>query len=177
MQWNLFSFFLSNEEPLIELNLNLLETNIVNILILIAILVYAANTSFKETLEDRQLEIIQSIENAQKTAVMATRSYALTRKGFMQSILWLQSWKVFYKKERIQIVESKYKSVKNGFSETFSTSENLINNFEKKAFVSLQRYIVLITASKILRKFLFLTPKEQSKVIEKTILKLGEVNK
>jgi len=55
------------------------------------------------------------------------------------------------------------------------TTESLIKNFEKKAFVSLQRYIILITASKILRKFFFLSEKEQSKLIEVTISKLGEL--
>ena len=41
----------------------------------------------------------------------------------------------------------------------------MIKNFENKAFVSLQRYMVLITASRILRKFLFLSEDEQSKLI------------
>ena len=50
-----------------------------------------------------------------------------------------------------------YKTIKNALTETFKTTENLIQNFENKTFVSLQRYIILITASKILRKFFFLS--------------------
>ena len=57
--------------------------------------------------------------------------------------------------------------------ETFSTTENLITNFENKAFVSLQRYMILVTASRILRKFLFLSESEQSQLIDVTISKLG----
>ena len=63
--------------------------------------------------------------------------------------------------------------VKTGLAETFSTTENLIQNFESKAFLTLQRYILLVTASRILRKFLFLSEAEQAKLIEGTILKLG----
>jgi len=48
----------------------------------------------------------------------------------------------------------------------------LITNFEKKAFLSLQRYILFLTASRILRKFLELSEVEQSKFLEKTISKL-----
>jgi hypothetical protein len=81
------------------------------------------------------------------------------------------------KKDKIEIVESKYNLVKKGLTDTFSTTENLIKNFENKSFVSLQRYMVLITASRILRKFLFLSEAEQSKLIEVTISKLGGFKK
>ena len=67
--------------------------------------------------------------------------------------------------------------VKTGLSDTFSTTESLINNFENKAFITLQQYMIFVTASKILRKFLFLSETEQSKLIEVTISKLGGVKK
>ena len=158
MNWNVFSFFLSEEaEAFIQLNTNFLETNVVNILLLLAILIYANNTSFSVGLENRQKEIIQTIENAQKDVTNASNYYYLAEKGFTQSLFWLQSWKSLYEKDKIEIVESKYNLVKKGLTDTFSTTENLIKNFENKSFVSLQRYMVLITASRILRKFLFLS--------------------
>jgi len=52
-----------------------------------------------------------------------------------------------------------------------------MKNFEKKAFLSLQRYIIFLTASRILRKFLFLSDFEQSKLIEGIISKLGGMKK
>ena len=78
---------------------------------------------------------------------------------------------------KICYVITKYKLVKTGLTNTFSTTENLIKNFENKAFVSLQRYMVLITARRILRKFLFLSEDEQSKLIDVTISKLGGFKK
>jgi F0F1-type ATP synthase membrane subunit b/b' len=172
MNWNLFSFFL-NSEPFIEFNTNILEKNIINILLLFGLLFYANKVSFSGTLEDRQKEIVQTIENAQKDVLNASNYYSLAEKGFTQSLFWLQSWKTLYAKEKVDIVNSKYNSVKNGLTETFSTTENLISNFENKAFVALQRYIIFVTASKILRKFFFLNEKEQAKIIELTIAKLG----
>lgn len=177
MNWSIYSFFLNSEESFIELNPNILETNLINILLLIGLLLYANKVSFSSTLENRQKEIIQAIENAQKDVLNASNYYYLAEKGFTQSLFWLQSWKELYEKEKIEIVTSKYTTVKNGLIDTFSTTENLIKVFEKKAFVSLQRYIVLVTASKILRKFFFLSQKEQSKLIEITISKLGGLNK
>ena len=65
MNWNLFSFLLNSEnEPLIQLNTNLLETNVFNILLLLGVLAYANKVSFSTGLENRQKEIIQTIENA-----------------------------------------------------------------------------------------------------------------
>jgi len=174
MNWNFFSFFLNSEESFIEFNTNILETNVINIFLLFGLLFYVNKVALSVTLEERQKDIIQTIENAQKDVLNASNYYYLAEKGFTQSLFWLQSWKVLYEKEKIDIVNAKYNAVKTGLTETFSTSENLIKNFENKAFVALQRYILFITASKILRKFFFLSEKEQSKLIESTISKLGE---
>jgi len=177
MECNIFSFFMTNEEPFIQLNPNILETNVQNILILLGILVYVNKVSLSVSLEDRQKEIIQTIENAQKDVLNASNYYYLAEKGFTQSLFWLQSWKTLYEKDKIDFVNNKYKLVKSGLEDTFSTTETLIQNFENKAFISLQRYIIFITASRILRKFLFLSESEQSKIIEITISKLGGNNK
>lgn len=173
MEWNFLSFFLNSEESFIQFNTNILETNVINIFLLFGLLFYANKVSFSSTLEDRQKEIIQTIENAQQDVVNASNYYYLAEKGFTQSLFWLQSWKILYEKDKVEIVNSKYNTVKKGLLETFETTENLISNFENKAFVSLQRYIILVTASKILRKFFGLSEKEQSKLIEVTISKLG----
>ena len=179
MTWNSFSFFLNSEEAeaFLQLNPNILETNLVNILILIGLLVYGNKVSFSVSLENRQKEIIQTIENAQKDVLNASNYYYLAEKGFTQSLFWLQSWKALYQKDKIDLVNNKYKLVKTGLLDTFSTTENLINNFENKAFITLQQYMIFVTASKILRKFLFLSESEQSKLIEVTISKLGGTKK
>ena len=177
MTGNFFSFFLSNEEAFLEFNSNILETNVINIAILLGLLIYGYKVSFGPNLETRQKEIIQTIENAQTDVINASNFYSLAEKGFTQSLFWLQSWKVMYQKEKLDIVNNKYLVVKNGLLETFSTTENLITNFENKTFISLQRYILLITASRILRKFLFLSESEQAKLVEITISKLGGIKK
>jgi len=177
MKWDFFSFFLNSEEPFLQLNTNFLETNVVNILLLVGLLVYGYKVSFSVSLDQRQKEIIQTIENAQKDVASASNYYYLAEKGFTQSLFWLQSWKMLYEKDKADLVNVKYKLVKSGLEETFLTTENLVKNFENKAFLSLQRYMIFITASRILRKFLFLSEAEQSKIIEVTISKLGGMKK
>ena len=171
---NLFSFFLNNEEAFIKFNPNFLETNVINILILIGLLLYLNKISFTKSLEERQNQIIQTIENAQKDVVNTSNYYCLAEKGFTQSLFLLQSWKTLYEKDKAITIYNKYKVVKVGLTEIFFTTESLIKNFENKAFLSLQRYIIFITVSKILRKFLSLSEKEQFKFVEVTISQLEE---
>ena len=173
---NFVSFLLNHGESFIEFNTNILETNVINIAILVGLLVYGNKVSFSVGLENRQKEIIQTIENAQKDVVNASNYYVLAEKGFTQSLFWLQSWKALYEKDKVELVNSKYNLVKTGLSESFVTTENLIKIFENKSFLALQRYIIFITASKILRKFLFLSETEQSKLIETKISSLGGKN-
>ena len=108
----LFSFFLNHEEPFIQFNSNLLETNVFNILILLGVLLYANKVSFSKSLSDRQSEIIKVIENAQKDVVNASNYYYQAEKGFTQSLFWLQSWKMLYELEKIDLVDKKYTFVK-----------------------------------------------------------------
>ena len=173
MTWDFVSFFLNSEEAFIELNPNILETNIINIGLLVGILLYANKVSFSVGLENRQKEIVQTIENAQKDVVKASNYYYLAEKGLTQSLFWLQSWKALYEKDKVDLVNTKYQLVKTGLTEAFITTENLVKVFENKSFLALQRYIIFITASKILRKFLFLSETEQSKLIETRISNLG----
>lgn len=174
---NIFSFFLSNEESFLEFNTNILETNAINLLILIGLLLYGNQITIQPGLEKRQKEISQVIENAQKDVLDATKYYFFIDKSSMQNLFWLQGLKELYKKEKKEFIDKKYKIVKTGLLDTFFSTEIFIKNFEKKSFLSLQRYILFLTAGRILRKFLFLSEYEQSKIIETTISKLGGENK
>jgi F-type H+-transporting ATPase subunit b len=173
MNWNFFSFFLNNEEPFLQLNTNILDTNVINIAILVGLLVYGYKSSVGPSLEARQKEIAQTIENAQNDVLKARATYISAEKSYTQSQLWLESWKESYQLEKIEIVTNRYKQIKNALLETFLTTETLVTNYENRSYLSLQKYIVYLTASRILRKFLLLSDLEQSKVIESTITKLG----
>jgi hypothetical protein len=170
---NIFSFFLSNEESFLEFNTNILETNAINLLILIGLLLYVNPIAIQPELKKRQNQISQLIENTQKDVLDANEYYSFVNKNFIKTFFWLHSWKELYKQEKRKFINNKYELVKNGLIDSFLSTEIFIKNFEKKSFLSLQRYILFFAAGRILRKFLFLSEHEQSKIIETTILKLG----
>lgn len=173
------SFPLSNEaagEGGLELNTNLLETNILNLAILIGLLVYGYQSSIKGTLEERRTEIVQSLENAQTDLVNAKDYYRKANEGYAQSLFWLQSWKQTYEAEKLELIANKYKQAKLYLVELFLTTDLLMLNIERKAFLSLQRYILFVASSRILRKFLGLSAVEKSKLIDGVLKTLANQN-
>ena len=172
MNWDLFSFFLNNEEKMLALNSDIFETNVINIAILVGLLIYAYKTNFSVGLADRQKKIIQTIENAQKDVLITSEAYYVAEVAFTQSLFCLQSWKTFYKKEKIHAIQNKYKPIKMGTFDTYVIVNDLMWNSVNKAMASIQRYVLLMTAGRILRSFLALSPEEQSKFIEVILKKL-----
>jgi hypothetical protein len=173
----IFSFLLSHQESIFEINTNILETNLINILILIGILLYANKVAFSATLENRKKEIIQSVENAQKDVKNASNYFFISEKGFTQTLFWLQLWKNLYQNEKIKIINNQYNFSKQIIENNFDISYKLIETTEKKYYIFLQKYFLLIIASRILRRFLLLSNQEQKRMIEAIILKLGEIKK
>jgi F0F1-type ATP synthase membrane subunit b/b' len=164
------SLSFANEEIGLELNPNFLETNIINLAILFGLLIYGFQSSVTENLEKRRHQIIQRLENAQSDLVKASDYYEKASKGYAQSFFWLQSWKTSYEKQKIEIIGNKYKQTKNRLTELFFMTEILMLNVERKTFLALQRYILLVSASKILSQFLCLSSSEKSRLID-SILK------
>ena len=65
MDLNTLSFFI-NDEPLVQLNPNVLESNVQNIVILLGILIYANNVSFSVSLENRQINTFVLSDSSEK---------------------------------------------------------------------------------------------------------------
>jgi hypothetical protein len=167
------SLFSSHEGFFIEWNPNLLETNLINIVILLALLVYTYKASFANTLEKRQQEILQSIENAQQDLSLAQNSYFLAEKDFTQSLLIFYLWQNVYQEKKKAMVLQKYQKIHQDISHLFLMTESLLVTMEEKNSFSLQRYLLLLMGGQILRKFFSLSSKEQQKLIEASLDTLG----
>lgn len=87
------SLLLNSDGSFIHLNPNILETNVQNLVILIGILVYAYNVSFKDALLDREIRIVRTIGIAFSDLLNAFTFYCKSERGSLQNILWLQSWR------------------------------------------------------------------------------------
>lgn len=173
--------FITAQEPLHffnRINTNLLETNILNICILIGLFLYANKLTFLPLLEKRKIEILGQIECAQEDVEKALNYFSFIEKRFYETTLWVQLLRNACIEEKISTSKRKCNMLKVTFSNNFLITESLISNYEKRAFISLQKYVLVLTVSKLVKKFAVLSEKEQLKFFEQALLKLkkGKAN-
>lgn len=120
---------LSHEDIFLKINNNVLETNIINIFFLFLLLFYAYNTSFKSTINQRQIEIIQNIENSQRDFLKALEVYKLSELRSKKLLFYLQFKREQYFKEKKNLIKIKTEYLLNNFFTTISTSESLLIKF------------------------------------------------
>ncbi len=159
-------------QELIEINSNLLETNLINILLLLALLFYVNKTSFSANLAQRQNEISQSLNKIEKDILISLNFYEKTEESIKFAYLYFQEWKILYEKEKINLASAKYQNIKENLEEIFKSTENLFYNFELNSKNNLEKYLILLVSGKLLRKFFFLAKDEKSKIIKEILLNL-----
>lgn len=164
---------LSHHDIFLGINTNILETNIINIFFLFLLLFYAYNTSFQSTIKQRQREIIENIENSQKDFLKSLEIYKLSELKNKKLIFYLEFKRKQYIEEKKKIIKIKTNYLLDTFFTTLSTSESIVINFQIKSLLILQNYILILLATKILRKFYFLSEKDQLKIIDLNINKLN----
>lgn len=159
---------------LIELNPNILETNLINILLLLCLIIYLSKTSFSLSLKERQEEIIQSLNKVEKDISSSLKFYEKNEENFKLTSLYLQEWKNVYEIEKIKIVSLKYENIKENLREIFKNTEALFESFEVNIKANLEKYLILLASGKLLRKFFFLSKEKKSKIIKEIILNLKQ---
>lgn len=72
-------------------------------------------------------------------------------------------------KSKIEFVNTKYNTIKDGVLEAFDTTEKILEAAEVKSLLSLQRILLLVTAGRILRLFLALPKSLKAKLVGDTL--------
>jgi F0F1-type ATP synthase membrane subunit b/b' len=156
----------------IELNTNILETNLINILLLLGLLFYVNKVSFSVSLKERQNEISQNFDKAEKEISLALNYYKEVEQSYQENYLYLELWKKDYESEKVKAIDMKYEGIKKNLKELFLTSKTLVKSFENKNTLSLQTYLIIFTVGKLLKKFFNLSKEEKSNLTKSIILNL-----
>jgi hypothetical protein len=173
MEFPTIPYFLNNNKFFLEFNTNILETNIVNIVLLIIIIYYGIKTTFNLTLEKRKFDIVQTLTLTQEDLLKSNNYYNVCITSVRKNRSLLEMGRISCNKEKLDLVLLKYSTAQQKYSEFFCCTDNLFKNFEKRAFLIMKRYIMLTVAGKILRKFLILSKEEKSQFLEKIVFRLG----
>ena len=105
--WGSF-FSLASEAEGFGLNSDILETNLINIIILIVLLVYVLGNFLKENLASRQEQIINSIEEGEKRLNEANDRLTEAKSQWAQAQIIVEEIKNQTKRTKANLVESEF---------------------------------------------------------------------
>lgn len=162
----------------ISLNLDILETGLINIILLIGILIYSGKDFLTELLEERKTTIITTIENAEQRLNEATYRLNEAQKQLNQSEIVIEE----IKNEKIETkrvlllteADQFKKDLELQISRAFATRKTK----QRQIFLEIKQKIIILLLNATVRRLqeLFESDKKSSKLINKIINNLeGDV--
>jgi len=139
---NIFTVIAENDG--IGLNLDILETGVINILALIGILVFTGKDFLGSILEERRTNIIQSLENAENRFKEADRRLNEAQKQLSQANILISK----IKREAIEsqkiLLQSEISQTKKELALRFSRATTAIRSKERQIFIEIKQQIILL---------------------------------
>lgn len=158
------------------LNLDLFETNIINLSILLVGLFVVIKNFFKELLGSRKAKIVLEIENAETSLSDSNKRYKEARKELSQINMVIESIINQMESTKQVLVQGKVPQIKSELSKKFTIAIGIIRNREEKIFIDVIREIYQKALFRVILKLKKqLGTNEQSSMIEKSIFELGEL--
>jgi F-type H+-transporting ATPase subunit b len=167
-------FTLLAEEESIGLNLDILETGLLNILALVAILIYTGRDFLGSLLEERKTTIVQSVQDAEDRFIEAQKRFKEAQKQLDQANLVIgeiQNETVATKKF---LLESDVSDAKKDLKIRFDRALAAFRSKERQIFLEIkQQIIALVLQRTVIRAQEAFGPKERATAfINETINKL-----
>lgn len=167
--------FLANTES-IELNLDIFETNIINLVVLLGGLFIILKNFFSELLGSRKAKIVLDIETAETSLNDSNKRYIEARKELSQINVVIEGILDQMEITKQSLVSEKVPQIKSELSKKFNVAIGIIRNREEKMFIDIIKQIYNKALSKVILKLKKqLGTVEQAAIIEKTIFELGEL--
>ncbi|CAL8412566.1 unnamed protein product [Dictyota dichotoma] len=167
--------FLTNNES-ITLNLDLFETNVINLAVLLSGLVIIIKNFFSELLGSRKAKIVIDIENAETSLNDSNKRYLEARKELSQINTVIQGILNQMEITKQALVKGKVPQIKGELSKKFNIAIGIIRNKEEKLFIDVIKQVYNKALFKVILKLKTqLGTAEQVTIIEKSIFELGEL--
>lgn len=133
---------------------SIIETNSVNILLLILLLIYVTNTVLKERLNNRQNKILRTAKQLHYDSVFTLKQLTYMHQVFKNSLLYLEARRTVFSKKKIQVINKHYFSSKKLLRKFFLTNRSFIYNFQVRTVFLIKKYYVFLFVYLILRRIL-----------------------
>ena len=167
-------FTLLAENKGISLNLDILETGVINIITLVAILIYVGRDFLGSILETRQKEIVRGVQDAEERLAEANRRLTEAQKQLTQAHVIIGEIKNETITAKKVLLESDADQSKKDLTTRFSRALATFRTKERQVFLEVKQQIIKLvlnrTAARAQETF---GPKEQATLlINETINKL-----
>lgn len=168
------SFILSHETESININTNIFETNLINIVILLVVLVYFLGSFLKENLSSRQEQIISSIQNGEKRLNEAKERLAEAKAQWAQAQIIIEEIKNQTKRSKVNLLESEFDQTNQALSQRFNNLLMILYYREQQVLSSVMKQVSELALKQVTVKLQTpLMEKDQYIIINNKINRLG----
>lgn len=171
-------FILLAEHEGIGLNTDILETGLLNIIVLLAILVYAGKDFLGSALEERKMTILNGVQNAEDRLNEAQRRLNEAKKQLNQANLVISEIRNKTTSTKKLILEAEAFQAQKELKIRFDRALATFNSKERQIFLEIKQEIISLVLTKTVNRVkIAFEPKERAnKLINETINKLeGEL--
>jgi len=168
----IFTLLAENEN--ITLNLDILETGLINIIALIAILVYVGRDFLGSILEERKTDILTSVQDAEERLNEANRRLKEAQKQLSQANVVINEIKAETIATKKALLESDAYQSKKDLATRFNRALATFRSKERQIFLDVKQQIILLVLKRATARAqqTFGPKKRATELINETINKL-----
>nr|YP_010922890.1 ATP synthase CF0 B subunit [Colpomenia sinuosa]WJZ45206.1 ATP synthase CF0 B subunit [Colpomenia sinuosa] len=168
-------YFVSNENFSVSLNTDIFESNIINLILLIAILFVVIKKFLTENLTARKEKIVQGIENAETRLSDSNKRYNEAKKQWAQMDIIIKEINQQMETTKQNVLKLKWDQGKDDLSKKFTTAIVVLRNRENKIFNDVTKEVSKRALNQVVLKLKKQLGKvEQSAIVSLKIKQLGE---
>ena len=158
----------------IRLNLDILESGVVNIVLLVGILVYVGRDFLGSSLEQRQEEIIQAVQDAEEKVLDANNRLTEAQKQLTQAQVIISEIKKETLNTKQVLLKADFKQANQELSIRFSRALATLNSREQQIFSQVKQQIISLALENVLSQLQNkLSAEKQIVIMDNSIAKLG----
>jgi F-type H+-transporting ATPase subunit b len=131
------------------INTDILETNVINIIILVSVLFIVAGNALSEALRQRQIEIINGVEDSEKRLNDATNRLDEAKKQLSQARVIIDEIKKETTITKTSLLESDYIQAKNELNRRFIVAATTLKNRERLILSEIKQNISLLALKQV----------------------------
>lgn len=172
-----YTHYLVLETENIGLNTDILETNVINILLLIILLFVVLKNFLQENLGARKNKILTDVENAEKRLADSNERYREAEKQWSQIQIIVEDIQNQAEQTKQNILKAKCTKAKEDISKKFSTATAVLRYREQKTFNDILKGVSEKALKKVINKLKAqLGKREQSAIVDSKLELLGDKN-